>query len=131
MVSARVQRRALILAAYEYTIEYKPGKANANADAFSRLPPPDMPKVKPMPLETVLLMEQLESSPVTVTQIKNWMRKDTVLSQVLRYAMHGWPETITDDELKLFYTRKRKSASKMDVSCGVLVSLYHHRAKRK
>ena len=38
MASGRVQRWALILAAYEYTIVYKPGQANANADAFSRLP---------------------------------------------------------------------------------------------
>lgn len=107
MASGRVQRWALILAAYEYTIVYKPGQANANADAFSRLPLPDKPKVTPIPMETALLMEQLESSPVNVNQIKNWTRKDPLLSRILRYAMQGWPETSKDDdELKPFHTRK-------------------------
>lgn len=44
MASARVQRWALQLAAYEYTFQYKPGSMNANADALSRLPLPGTPE---------------------------------------------------------------------------------------
>ena len=40
MASARIQRWALTLASYEYTIKYKSGPANSNADALSRLPLP-------------------------------------------------------------------------------------------
>lgn len=43
MASARIQRWALILAAYDYHIRYKPGKEHANADLLSRLPLPDLP----------------------------------------------------------------------------------------
>ena len=40
MASGRIQRWALLLAAYDYRIRYRQGKANANADALSRLPLP-------------------------------------------------------------------------------------------
>jgi len=40
LASARIQRWALILGAYSYSIQYKPGPAHANADVFSRLPLP-------------------------------------------------------------------------------------------
>ena len=43
MASARIQRWALTLSAYSYTISYKPGPDHANADTLSRLPLPEMP----------------------------------------------------------------------------------------
>ena len=43
MASARMQRWALLLSGYDYTINYKPGEAHANADSLSRLPLPDAP----------------------------------------------------------------------------------------
>ena len=44
MASARVQRWALMLSAYNYQVQYVPGKENMNADVFSRLPLPVQPK---------------------------------------------------------------------------------------
>ena len=38
MASARIQRWALTLSAYTYTIQYKAGKDHANADGLIRLP---------------------------------------------------------------------------------------------
>ena len=38
MVASRIQRWALTLSAYEYSIEYRAGKTLQNADALSRLP---------------------------------------------------------------------------------------------
>ena len=49
MVSARLQRWVLMLSAYQYTIGYKPGDQQANADALSRLPLPDKPEEVPLP----------------------------------------------------------------------------------
>ena len=40
MASARVQHWALMLSAYNYQVQYVPGKENMNADVFSRLPLP-------------------------------------------------------------------------------------------
>ena len=43
MASARIQRWALILGAYDYVIQYKAGAEHANADILSQLPLPDAP----------------------------------------------------------------------------------------
>ena len=41
--SARIQRWALTSSMYKYTIRFKSGTINTNADALSRLPLPDTP----------------------------------------------------------------------------------------
>ena len=41
MASARIQRWAMVLGAYDYSISYKPGEQHVNADLPSRLPLPD------------------------------------------------------------------------------------------
>ena len=70
MASARVQWWALLtLSAYDYKVQYVPEKENANADVFSHLPLLVQPKEVPTPEELVLLLESLEISTVTVTQI--------------------------------------------------------------
>ena len=70
MASARIQRWAVTLGTYDYSISYKPGEQHANADLLSRLPLPDSPTNVPTPGETILLMETLQSSsPVTADQI--------------------------------------------------------------
>ncbi|KAL5516215.1 hypothetical protein EMCRGX_G001496 [Ephydatia muelleri] len=43
MASARLQRWALKLSAYQYKIAHNPGKDNANAYVLSRLPLPEYP----------------------------------------------------------------------------------------
>ena len=89
MASARVQQWALILSAYNYTVQYVPGKDNANADFFSRLPLSVQPQEVPMPQESVYLLEGLEISPVTVDQIRLWTDRNPVLSKVCRFVQHG------------------------------------------
>ena len=76
MASSRIQRWALLLGGYDYSIRYKPGGQHANADLFSRLPLPDSPVKVSVPFEAVMLMESLSSSPVTAAQIKQWTAKD-------------------------------------------------------
>ena len=105
MVSARIQRWAILLGGYHYHIEYKPGRQNANADAFSRLPVLNMPKQVPVPPEIVHMMDN--ATPVTVSQIRTQTVHDPTLSRVMQFVMHGW--TTTDNlppEVKPFLRRK-------------------------
>jgi len=74
MAAARIQRRALTLAACNYSIEYKPGPQHANADALSRLPLLVSPSTTPLPAETVFAMELLNSTPVSVNEIRTGTR---------------------------------------------------------
>ena len=65
--SPRIQRWAVTLCGYEYNIHYKVGKSHNNADCLSRLPLPVT--VKSEPEEHVLLIEELNCSPVSAEQI--------------------------------------------------------------
>ena len=105
MASARIQRWALILAAYDYSITYRPGEKHANADVLSRLPLPEAPSHIPIPGETILLMDTLQSSVVTVRQIRTWTERDPVLSRVRDLILQGWRYT-TDRDLKPYQQRK-------------------------
>ena len=97
---------------YEYDLECCSTHQHGNADALSRLPLPDTPSAVPVPAEHVLLMEHLESSPVTAAQIKNWTLKDPLLSQVLRCIKQGWPNQVNPEMLA--YWNKRTELSVMD-----------------
>ncbi|KAK3726335.1 hypothetical protein QZH41_008960, partial [Actinostola sp. cb2023] len=115
--SPRVQRWALTLAAYEYTISYKAGRNNENADALSRLPLAVAPDSVPQPGETIHLMEHLEGTTVNSQNIKDWTKRDPTLSQVLRYTLEGWPTTGNLDELVPYSTKK----SELTVEDGCLL----------
>jgi len=58
----------LTLSTHSYTIKYKKGVENSNADAFSRLPLPVSQKEPPKPPEVIHLMEYLDMSPVSSAQ---------------------------------------------------------------
>ena len=83
MASARIQRWALTLSAYDYNIVYRLGTEMANADSLSRLPLPKAPASVPLPGETILLMEILFTSPISSEQLKTSTAHDPVLSHVL------------------------------------------------
>ena len=74
LASARIQRWSLTLAAYNYTIQFKPGSQHSNADMLSRLLLPESPANIPTPGygETILLLDMLHSLPVTAENIKQW-----------------------------------------------------------
>ena len=60
MLSPRMQRWALTLAAYEYQIVHRPGSSIPQADALSRLPLGGAPTHVPVPGETILAMQYME-----------------------------------------------------------------------
>ena len=108
MASSRIQRWALTLGAYSFSVTHRPGKENSNADGLSRLPLPDLPTNVPPPQDTVLLLESIQTSLVTAAQIKKWTARDPILSKVLNYVLQGWPSKPDSDELRPFFHRKEE-----------------------
>jgi len=102
--SSRIQRWAVLLASYEYTIVFRSTSKHANADAMSRLPLSEKPASTPVPAEVVLLIEKLDEAPITSVQIANWTKKDPILAQVLQYILLEWPSRV-DDALRPYWNR--------------------------
>ncbi|KAJ8351850.1 hypothetical protein SKAU_G00233260 [Synaphobranchus kaupii] len=103
MCSPRVQRWAVLLRAYEYKIVYKPGKEHANADALSRLPLPQTAEEDDT--DQVLMIDVMDDSPVTTTQVRKWTAKDKTLSQVHEWCLKGWSREV-DSPYKPYSQRR-------------------------
>ena len=109
MASPRIQRWALFLSGYSYDLVYREGKQNGNADGLSRLPLLDMTVNVPTPGETVLLINYLETSPVTSDEIAQWTLQDPVLKRVLNHVHTGWYEQGKhEQDLRPYYVRKHE-----------------------
>ena len=114
MAASRIQRWALTLSVYEYTIAYRPGKDQGHADTLSRLPLPQTPTTVPVPGNLLLLLEHLDTiSPLTAKQIQSWTDKGPVLAHVRRFVLHGWPSHEPREELQQYW-RRREELSVMD-----------------
>ena len=89
LASSRIQRWALTLAAYQYTIKYRPGKDNFCADALSRLPMEFTADNDQMKEEKIVAIDYLTTTPVTAKDIMLKTRRDPWMSIVLRYTLEG------------------------------------------
>ena len=98
--------RTNTVSAYRYTIQYKPGKENSNADALSRHPAPGS-KEPPKPAEVMHLMEYLDSSPVSSAQIRTWTDQDPLMSKVKRWILSGWLDPVITPAVQNMYKRCR------------------------
>ena len=89
--SCRIQRWALTLSMYEYSVSFKPSTSHLNADALSRLPLSDVPV-----------------DPITVNEIRNWTQRDPTLAKVHHFIMSGWPNELntTDVSLVPYWTQE-------------------------
>ena len=82
LASARIKRWTLILSAYDYRVQYKPGVQQGNADGLSRLPLPESVNEIPIPGETILMLENLQTTLVNIKHVRQWTDRDPVLSKV-------------------------------------------------
>ena len=87
MTVARLQRCALFLTGFNYSIEYKNTTQHGNADGLSRQ------------------MSQIDILPINVGMIRQATQRDPVLSRVLEHTKQGWPTKCTE-ELEPYYRRK-------------------------
>ena len=97
----RLQRWAIILAAFNYSIKFVPSKQNAVADALSRLPLPSTAGGE----SAVFKVEErlVDFLSITHKEISRATRVDPVLSRVLKFVRSGWPQHIEDLLLNVFF----------------------------
>ena len=128
--AARLQRWALLLAAYNYNIVYKSTKAHANADGLSRLPLPTDSSVELLQESSVFNVAQIDTLPVTAKQLKATTHHDPLLSKVLLYTKCGWPSTVP--EVLQSYWKRRLEPSLEDeyVMWGIHVVIPHKLRKQ-
>ena len=91
--AARLQRWALILASYNYKIEYRSTTAHADADSMSRLPLPQTWSPKCENIECFFLEPEVVTN-VTSQMIKRETQVDPVLSKVYSYVISGWRRVV-------------------------------------
>ena len=105
LAAARLQRWALLLSAYQYTVQFRPTAKHGNADALSRLPLwTKHPEVfDPVPSAVNVL--QISTLPLKAVQLKTATDEDRVLGKVRQYIVGGWPGKI-DSELKVYFNRQ-------------------------
>ena len=92
LAAARIQRWALTLSAYKYTLEFRCSQEHRNADALSILPIAAKQVAETGALAAHLFsVQQLQNLPVTSKEIAQATRKDLVLSKVTMHTLLGWP----------------------------------------
>ena len=108
LAAARLQRWALLLAAYQYDIEYRSTAKHANADCLSRLPIKiDKPDEGVDELKLINLL-QIESLQLNVDHVRKATQTDPILSRVLQYTMTGWPDKQTAPEITQYFNKRHE-----------------------
>ena len=115
MAASRMQRWALILFGYYYTIQYKPTAQHGNADALPRLPQvTTTPDALCLDQEVHAIQRVVEKLLIQATDIQQATRRDPVLSQVVRYTVQGWPPGDVAAELKPYYHHQHELTTEND-----------------
>ncbi|XP_058041724.1 uncharacterized protein K02A2.6-like [Ahaetulla prasina] len=89
-LSPRLTRWTIFLAAYSYKLLHRPGKDLGHADALSRCPLPETIE-DPTPGTPVLLIDSLDSGPVTSKEVARASYKDITIRTVIGWVQRGWP----------------------------------------
>ena len=88
----RIERWALRLQPFDFQVKYKPGKTNA-ADALSRLPLPDVPKINLAEEYVYFVTKYATPVAITTREIEQQSGVDAEMSQVRRAVNTGkWDE---------------------------------------
>ena len=103
MAAARYQRWALLLSAYYYTLKYKAGRENLNADFFSRYRFEDENEYSKV--NNNVYINELVTSPVTAAEISSFSQRDPIIASVIENVKSGWP-TKLGEQYKPYVCRR-------------------------
>lgn len=105
MAASRLQRYAILLSAYNYTVQYIKGENNVVADFFSRSPVNNNDKEEDDDLSFLKFLN-VSSAVVTNSDIKSATSKDSVLQTVIKYMQNGWPRKIICQSILPYFNCK-------------------------
>ncbi|XP_058038252.1 uncharacterized protein K02A2.6-like isoform X1 [Ahaetulla prasina] len=88
-LSPRLTHWTIFLAAYSYKLSHRPGKYLGHADALKTIE--DLTPGTP-----VLLIDSLDSGPVTSTEVTRASYKDIVIRTVIGWVQREWPTALGD-----------------------------------
>ena len=108
LAAARLQRWALLLAAYQYDIEYRSTEKHANADCLSRLPIQCEKSNEGVDKAKLINLLQIESLPMDVDQVRKATLNGPMLSRVLQFVMTGWPEKPIAPEITQHFNKRHE-----------------------
>ena len=117
LATARLQRYAILLKSYDFSIKYRKGEDNGNADALSRGPVDPAP---PGPDSTqTFVLDYLQSMPISAADIRKSQGEDEVNSKVIDFARNGWPHSANavSQDLHPYYQRRNE----LGVEDGILM----------
>ncbi|XP_060545241.1 uncharacterized protein K02A2.6-like [Pantherophis guttatus] len=115
IMSPRMTRWSVFLAAYNYQLVYRPGAHLGNADGLSRCPL-TIAVDDPAPDRSVLLIDDFPDL-VTASDVAKLSAKDPTLVQVLDWVRRGWPLGPVPGEFQPFTTRQHE----LSISRGCLL----------
>ena len=87
LADASLQRWALLLAGYSYSIKFKPTSTHSNADNLLWLPLKSAASLGYLPDATNFNIAQIDALPAAKLEIAT--RKDSILSKILYYTRTG------------------------------------------
>ena len=121
--SSRIQRWALTLLAYNYSINHRPGNDHASADVLSCLPLSLVPQDVPEPGDTILLFECLQVAPLSQQLIRRVTDLDPILAKVRNFVLREWPSQLEGEEFPPYV---RQQAELSMAVCFEEVELWFH-----
>ena len=125
--AGRLQRWALLLMGYSFSIEYKNTAVFGNADGLSRLPTgPDLcfDKQNHGDINVIELVheEKLDDLPVKASDIATATSKDPVLKQVKHFVLKGWPRQAPNQALVPYFRRRNDLTIQNGcIICGIRI----------
>ena len=108
---ARLQRWAVILSAYNYTVQHISGAHNVIADCLSRLPI----KLNALQEDQIanfineVSCDPCQELPVSAVDVARLSAQDSVISKVMYHVSSGWPRVVTDQILPYFRLKEELS----------------------
>ena len=120
VTAARLQRWAVILSAYSYTVEYIKGSHNVIADCLSRLPVRLSAAAEQATIHAIdeSTCDPCMELPVSASDVAKASAEDPILQRVMYCLMHGWPHDVNSELMPFYRIRNELSVEAKCVLWG-------------